>query len=119
MWKLPSGFVGEYAEQDVKLTQKLWDVFRVKIAKEELDSIFNLELDLLPLLIEMTRKGVRINMDRAEELDKEFDKEEKEILQKIKKETGIKVEIWAAASVAQVFDYLKIKYERTKTNKTI
>ena len=39
--------------------------------------------------------------------------EEKELLNKIKKETNVDTQIWAARSVANVFDMLKIEYPRT------
>ena len=42
--------------------------------------------------------------------------EEKEILNKIKLETNIDTQIWAARSVANVFDMLKIEYPRTDKN---
>ena len=40
--------------------------------------------------------------------------QEKTILQKIKKLTGIDVEIWAAASIAKVFDKLELPYDKTE-----
>ena len=113
MWKLPSAFVGEYAEQDVILTAKLWDLFNVEIDRQSLSDIYNLELDLLPLLLKMTRQGVRVDIEKAKQLEKEFIKEEKQLLNIIKRATGIKVEIWAAASVAKVFDQMKLDYPRT------
>ena len=117
MWKLPSGFVGEYAEQDVILTSKLWDLFNVEIDRQSLSDVYNLELDLLPLLLEMTRRGVRVDIEKAGVLEKEFINKEKVLLHDIKKETGIDVEIWAAASVAKAFDKLKIDYPRTPKSK--
>ena len=117
MWKLPSAFVGEYAEQDVILTSKLWDLFNVEIDRQSLSDIYNLELDLLPLLLEMTRRGVRVDIEKAKRLEKEFQKEEESLLHVVKRATGIDVEIWAAASVAKVFDHLKLDYPRTPKSK--
>ena len=42
-------------------------------------------------------------------------KEDKQFLQKVKKETNLEAEIWAAASIAKVFDKLKLPYDRTQT----
>ena len=51
MWKMPAGFVGPYAEVDAELTLELWNVFSVQLAKEDLSTIAELELKLLPCLV--------------------------------------------------------------------
>ena len=110
-------FVGPYAEQDVDLTLRLWKHFKVELIKQELSSIFDLETRLLPCLIDMTWKGVRVDLEKADRIEKNLKKKEGEILRQIKKDTGIDVEIWAAVSVAKAFDKLNIKYERTEKTK--
>ena len=114
MWKLPPMYVGPYAEKDTDLTLKLWQYFKTELTKQDLNSIFDLETRLFPILFEMKKKGVRIDLDQAEKTKNFFAKREKEILNKILKDTGVAVDIWAAASVAKAFDAKKIKYERTE-----
>ena len=70
-------------------------------------------MELLPILIDMRRTGIRIDEEKASQLKKEFKIKETELLSKIKKETTIDVDIWAARSVAQVFDRLGVDYPRT------
>ena len=113
MWRLPAGYVGQYAEQDAELTLKLWNRFKTEIQQQNLTSIFNLETELLPILIEMREHGIRVDLTKASQLKKDFIKEENKKLAEIKKLTNIDVEIWAAASVAKAFDALKVPYERT------
>jgi DNA polymerase I-like protein with 3'-5' exonuclease and polymerase domains len=61
--------------------------------------------------------GVRVDLDRAHELKDKLSSEEKECLQKVKKETGVDTQIWAARSIAQVFEKLRLPFDRTeKTN---
>lgn len=115
MYKLPAAYVGEYAEADARLTLELWQHFKALLSQEDLWQIFNLETEVLPLCIDMTWNGVRIDLDRAEKLKQKLLRETKSILSKIKKETGVSVEPWAAASIAKVFDHHKIPYGRTKT----
>ena len=115
MYKLPAAYVGEYAEADARLTLELWQHFKALLSQEDLWQIFNLETEVLPLCIDMTWNGVRIDLDRAEKLKQKLLRETKSILSKIKKETGVSVELWAAASIAKVFDHHKIPYGRTKT----
>ena len=63
----------------------------------------------------MKFKGVRVDLEKAHKIKKDLIKEEKQYLKKIKDETGLDVEIWAAASIAKVFDKLKLPYDLTPT----
>ena len=64
--KLPAQFVGQYAEQDATPTLKLWEHFQTMLNREELWNIWELETKLLPCLVDMTMRGVRVDLDRAE-----------------------------------------------------
>ena len=117
MYKLPAIYVGEYAEKDAELTLKLWQACKHEIQVQDVWSMFDLETSLTPCLIDMRFKGVRVDTEEAEKLKKMMGDEEKNLLQSIKKETGINVQIWAAASIATVFDKLNEPYERTLKTK--
>ena len=120
MHLVPVEYVGVYAEQDTRLTYKLWEVLRVEIQKQGLTDVFNLETDLLRLLLEMRWKGVRVDLEKADKTKKFFKSEEEKIYKNIKKETGIKIDasdIYTAASLQKVFDKLGEKYEYTEKNK--
>ena len=114
MWKLPAMYVGPYAETDATLTLELWNYFKIKLQQEDLMNVANLELDLLPCLIDMTWKGVRIDMDKLEQTRDALLKREKDVLKKIKSTTGTDVEIWAAQSLAKAFDSQGIPYPKTE-----
>ena len=117
MYLLPAHYVGEYAEQDAVLTLKLWDVLQKEISEQELQPIYQLESSLLPLLIEMRWNGVRVDTLRAEELAHNLRKREKKCVQEIKRQYGVDVDIWAAASLAKAFNKAGVTYPRTeKTN---
>jgi DNA polymerase I-like protein with 3'-5' exonuclease and polymerase domains len=62
----------------------------------------------------MRFKGVRVDVERAHAMKKQLIAEEQELLRKIKGETNIDTQIWAARSVANVFDMLRIEYPRTE-----
>ena len=87
MWKMPSMYVGPYAETDAVLALELWQYFRVELGKEDLWDIVNLELDLLPVLVEMTMKGVRVDTDRVERTRDEILKRERAVIKEIKKKS--------------------------------
>ena len=115
MYKLPYQYVGPYAEQDADLTLRLWQALKVEINRQELHSIFNLESELLPVLVEMKWKGVRIDLEKAESLKKQIIAKEKKLLSEIKKDVGFEVEVFAPSSVAKAFDKKGIAYNKTPT----
>jgi len=114
MWKLPPMYVGAYAEKDAELTLELWQKFKTEIIQQDIESIFNLETDLFPCLVDMRFKGVRVDSERAHILKQQLVSQEEQLLLDIKKETGIEPQIWAARSIAKVFDKLDLTYSRTE-----
>ena len=115
LWKLPAIHVGQYAEKDAILTLDLWQEMKKEIINQDLESIFDLETDLFPCLVDMRFKGVRVNSERAHQLKKDLITQEKELLLKVKQGTGIDVQIMASRSVAKVFDKLNVSYDQTAT----
>ena len=117
MWMLPAEHVGYYAEQDARLTYLLWQRFKHEIFKQNLNTIWQLEKNLLPTLIKMREKGIRVNVEKAEQLQKQFAVKEKDILQQIKKLVGKDIDIWAARQIAFAFDKLGIEYPKSPKSK--
>ena len=117
LWKMPAMAVGFYAEQDAVLTLKLWHHLKTFVKKEQLQTIWNTEMELLPILIKMREIGIRIDLDKAEILKKQFKTLESSLITEIKKLSGVAVDIWAARSVAKAFDAVGIKYDLTEKSK--
>tara|TARA_R110001606_G_scaffold383965_1_gene546493 strand:+ start:2208 stop:4100 length:1893 start_codon:yes stop_codon:yes gene_type:complete len=114
MWKMPAMYVGPYAEADAELTLELWNYFSVKLTQENLWGVANLELDLLPCLVEMTMRGVRVDVNRVERTRDSLLKREREVMKELKRVAGSPVEIWAGQSLAKAFDNLSIPYPKTE-----
>jgi len=117
MWRLPAMFVGQYAERDAESTLKLWKRLETELYQEELWDIFNLETRLFPCLVDMRFKGVRVDLEKANNIKHSLINKEKKILSKIKALTGVDIEIMAARSIAKAFDKLKLPYDRTEKSK--
>ena len=114
MWQLPARFVGQYAEQDASVTRRLWERLQPDLVREEVSSIFDLETELTPMLLDMRWRGVRVDEAGAENARKLLEKREKEIHKWIKDETGLTVEPWNATSLSKAFDKMKVAYPRTE-----
>ena len=117
MHLLPHDLVKDYAEQDVNLTLQLWKKFEKIIKtpvntksknKKTLENIFNLETRLFPCLVDMRFKGVRVDEQKAKLLGGDLKKEQAKIIETIKKETKISVDIWAADSIQPLLEQQKI-----------
>ena len=132
MHKLPHHLVKDYAEQDVNLTLKLWELFEKKLdevlyTKIKADGskefktcrkIFELETKLFPCLVDMKFKGVRIDVEKAKVLGKLLEKRRDNLLKIIKKHTDVDIDIWAASSIKTLLEHQKITdYEKTKDRK--
>jgi len=117
MWKLPAMYVGAYAEKDAELTLSLFKKLSVEIKKQDLTKVFDLETQLFPCLIDMKFKGVRVDVQKAHTIKKQLASQEESLLLEVKKETGIEPQIWAARSIAKVFDKLGLSYVRTEKTK--
>ena len=113
LWRLPAGYVGFYAEQDAGLTLRLLKHLKQEIIKQNLNDVFDMEMELLPHLINIRRTGIRVDEEKAASLKKEFKQKESKLLNEIKEKTTMGVDIWAARSVAQVFDRIGVDYPRT------
>ena len=113
MYKLPAMYVGSYAEKDAQLTYKLWQEMKKEILHQDIEDIFNMETALFPVLVDMRFLGVRVNAERASIEKQRMVEEENRLLGAIYAETKQEVQIWAARSIAKVFDKLGLPYERT------
>jgi len=117
MYKLPAMYVGNYAEKDAEITLELWQEMKKEIKLQDLQSIFKLETNLFPVLVDMRFLGVRVNQEQAANEKKTLVEQEKNLLHEVLTTTGVDVQIWAARSIAKVFDKLKLEYDRTEKSK--
>jgi len=114
MYKLPAMYVGAYAERDAQLTLELWQELKKEIIHQDIEAIFKMEMELFPCLVDMRFLGVRVNQEQAMIEKKTLVEQEKKMLGEVLVSTGIDVQIWAARSIATVFDKLKLPYKRTE-----
>jgi len=79
MWRLAARHVGKYAEADARYT---WDIYQHQIPKlkeQGLWDIWQLESELIPVLLHMTIQGVPVDLDKAEQLNTSLLHEEKDL----------------------------------------
>lgn len=99
MWRLHSRFVGQYAEVDALRTWQIKQLQYPQIKAEDLMEAMNLEAELVPILTDMTIRGIRIDTDYAEQLNRRWMLEETQALAQLKLRSD---EIWLPDVVASI-----------------
>lgn len=118
MDEIPGHITKKYAVTDADLTFNLHQAFKPLIEEEELQNVYDLEMRLVPLLLEMRWRGVPVDLNRTEELIKKYTQIEKEAISHVKKETGIDVELTNSAQIAKALEALGVSIPKTpKTGK--
>jgi DNA polymerase I-like protein with 3'-5' exonuclease and polymerase domains len=81
LWRLPERYVAPYAEQDVDATIGLFHSLFAELEKQDLYKAYQLEIDLIPMFLDMRNRGVRVNVIKAEESAETLQKEVENELQ--------------------------------------
>lgn len=120
MWKLPAKFVGIYAEDDAQACLEAVKSMLPDIREEGLEEAYQVELDLIPLLYEMRRRGIRIDSDAAEQAIIRIESQRDDLLKDLSRRTGISLDMkgLGSSSVKQeLFDAENIVYPITPKTK--
>lgn len=113
MYKLPARFVGPYAEQDALLLPRIYEKQRAIIDQYGMGQLARMECELLTPVWLMRKQGVRVDLEKAHELDKQWESFEKEYRLYIDRESGFSVDIWGSKSLVRLCETLGIEYRRT------
>jgi len=104
MHEAPLRLVGPYAEADAYLPLEIMERQYAALEEEDLFTVADLEHDLIPMMIAMRRRGIRVNMKARDELS-DYIAERLTVSRKLVREVaGREVNVNAAADIAKVFD---------------
>lgn len=118
LWRLPGRYVGEYGEQDVASPLEILRIQEKKIQEQGLQQIWDLESRTLPVLVRMRRRGVRIDFDKLDKIEHWAESEEREALELIKRETGIRIgfgDVWKPGALAPALEAIGMRLPKTST----
>lgn len=76
---LPASWVAPYAAQDAAVTYQLFNKYYPMLKEQNLLPLYGLECRLIPMLIDMRLRGVRIDVPRVHELIEDFKEREAKI----------------------------------------
>lgn len=123
MWMLPEKFYAPYATQDASATLMLHRAMSKDIEDEEITRAYELEMDLIPLVIESRKRGVPVDVIKAEQSASEIQQVVKKELALLSREAGFGrqldiSDLLSPESLERLFDNHQVPYNRTpKTNK--
>lgn len=115
---LPCKYVGEYAEYDVKILFPINDSQQEVIVAQGLQEVVELEAQVLPILLKMRQRGVKIDFDHLEKVEQWSIEEEMKTVAEIKRLTGWDIgfgNCMAAARVAPALREIGVRIPLTET----
>lgn len=117
LWRLPAKYVGAYGEGDADLPLRILPLQLEKLEKEGLLPLFDLESRLIPVLLAMRRRGVRVDVGRAEQVRARLVLERDQALAKLRQFAGPKAELMAAESFANALKDRGLQFPLTANTK--
>jgi DNA polymerase I-like protein with 3'-5' exonuclease and polymerase domains len=113
IYRAPVALVGPYAEGDVDLPLRIWEKQQPLLEEQGLLELFRLECDLIPILVQMRLRGIRVDVDKAERHKEELLMREAEIQARLRRLCGFDVNVDASSDLQRAFDAAGIDYPRT------
>jgi DNA polymerase I-like protein with 3'-5' exonuclease and polymerase domains len=89
LWKMPARYVAPYAEQDARATLALFDSLHDDLVKEETLDAYRLEMDIMPMVIAMRRRGIRVNLEHTYGAMRQLERVRDETLAELARRLGV------------------------------
>ena len=107
IYRAPASLVGPYAEGDVDLPLRIAREQAGRLDREELRGLAGLENALIPMLLAMRRRGVRVDVAAARELGARWQAEVAEATR------AVGASPWNPTEIARALDRAGVAYPRT------
>lgn len=88
---LPARVVAPYAERDVELVARLADHYAPKLRAEGLETVSKLEDDVIPVVVEIERNGMPLDVELCERLNVEAARIEEQMQWDLERQVGFMV----------------------------
>lgn len=114
IWRMPSRIAGEYAKVDAELPLEIFKKQKRILETENLWEVYRMEMDLIPLMLQMRRQGVRLDMDLMKRTTQQVTDKHFQLKEQIFEWSRYEFNPSASGQLAKVFDAKKIAYPRNK-----
>lgn len=107
MWRMPARHVGPYATDDAVLPLRILRKQERDMDDDGLLKVWDIESRLLPLLVRMTQKGVIVDMDRVDAMERWAQSREAAAWDIVFRETGVRIPVGQGMNVALLTQALR------------
>jgi len=113
--RIPPKYVGPYAEQDAQATGECTQYADPLLRADKVWDLYQMECSLITLYVDMRRKGVRVDLDRADQLRTLFDSKRAEYMAEINARYGHCESPWVESQVGKLLNAEGIETFKTPT----
>lgn len=118
LWRMPAEVVAPYALQDARLPLEILRRHERELEAQGLWELYNMECRLLPILVKMRRRGVKVNLDGLDQIRQKCQVRETELLDEVRRRTGVPIhcgDTMKAALVAKCLEHDGVEVPLTPT----
>lgn len=113
IYRAPPSLVGPYAEGDVDLPLRVLDHQLRIIEEEELQKVWEVETAILPLVVKMRQRGVKVDLVRAQQVDDELTQAIALAQQRLNVAAGRPIDVNKGSDLQRLFDKEGVQYPFT------
>ena len=110
----PPCIVGPYAQSDVTLPFKIFEKQKKLLAEQGLWELYLLECRLLPMLLAMRRRGVKVDMEQAQDVHEKLQERIAQDQLQLNDLVGFDVNVDAGSDLERVFKKLDLECKYTE-----
>ena len=113
LYLMPYELVAKYVATDTEAPRKIFEIQSAQLEEQGLIDVYNMEIGLLPLLLDMRRNGVRLDKAKHQQAADVIAREVERVKRELFAEYG-PFNHRSTADVVAIFDRLGLSYDRTK-----
>lgn len=113
MWQFHPRYVDTYGKRDVRLTYDLYFHFLDIIKNENLNEVYELECQMIPLITDMTHQGIRIDMDQMDVVEKQVKTLGHNLQTELDQKIGFRCNVKSGKDLEKAFRQEGIPFDRT------
>lgn len=114
LWRMPYEAARDYAIADVDLPLQIWRFQKHLLEEQGLWEVFMVETELFPLLLQMRKTGVRLDMTNMLRTGMKLSDEIYDMEKQIQREAGFKINVKSSADMKKLFDKKHWSYPRNE-----
>lgn len=111
---MPERVAGEYALRDIALPLEIFKKQKVSLQRQGLWDLYNMETDLIPMLVKMRQTGVPLDMPQMKKTIRYVTNKHFELKQELDNWAGTEVNYKSSFQLAKILDKKGISYPRNE-----